>query len=453
MMRRINLLIFTCVGAGTAAAQTGAGGFFNPLSGSRDGIHVYGVSVFAGYFSGGTPFGIPTDGSSLSTNSPEVGGVSASLGWSRSREESSIAVNYSPSFYASSDHTQLNLLNSAFSLNFHRKLGKWSIDSGVNLLVSSLEQTYFAANAFGVAASLPTTFDGLSSAMLSGTFTDSQLAAALTGASARVSPEQTYLYGQRFGSVSARFGVSYHPTGRSSFHASVMATRVQHLNSGQTGDSSPSVIPQTTLGSVSLAWSYSLSPRTSIGLDASSSRIFSRLQDSYSSTGGFSIGRTMSEHWFVQGRVGGGTTTYLHQTVAMPGNATPGTQYTAGGSIGYKLRSHTLIASFDRSLADSYGLGSTATESAMAGWVWKAPGSMWSLSANFGYQRLLGGILLDSDSWRASGGIARALNRHVFMSVQYAYFTAPANLATLAGITGAESAITVGLTWSPSEYR
>jgi hypothetical protein len=361
-------------------------------------------------------------------------------------------VSYTPSILASPDYVQVaNLLNNAFSLNWNRKVGqRWSLNTGVTAVVSSLQETYFALNPFGMAASLPTTFDNLAGAVLSGTFTDPQLASALTGASARLLPEQTYVYGQRIGSASARAGVTYTPTGRSSFHASVSATRVQRLSSGQTTDTGPSaIIAQTTTGTVSLGWGYALSPRTHIGLEASTSRTFSRLNDGYANNAGFSIGRTMSEHWFVQGRVGAGLITYLHQTVATPRNV----QYTAGGSIGYKVRSHTLLASFDRFLADSYGLGSTSTDSAMAGWAWKVPGSLWSLSSNFGYQKLNGGLLRGNESWRVTGGIARALNQHTFMSVQYAYLTSPANWGASAGLTGAENALTVSLSWSPSPYR
>ena len=450
-MKIAGLLILGCLGAGTAAAQSGAAGFFNPLSASRDGIHLYGVSVFGDYFSGGIPFELPTASMLPTSNTPIVGGGSASLGWSRTRDGSSLAVSYTPSFYVSSDQSVFNYLNGAISLSGNRKLGqKWTVSASVSGQVSSLQQTYFAANAFGLAASLPTTFDSLAGAMLSGTFTDAQLASALTGAAGHLLPEETYLYGQRFGSASAQAGLSYAPTGRSLFRISVSAMRTQHLSFGQTTDAGATLtIPQTTSGSVSLGWGYSLSPRTHIGLDASTSRTFSRLLDGYTTQGAFSIGRTMSEHWFVQGRIGAGVATYTRQTVATPSNL----PYTAGGSIGYKVRSHTLIASFDRSLADSYGLGSTSTDAAMAGWAWKAPGSLWSLSANYGYQRLNGGIERGNESWRATGGIARALSQHLFISLQYAYFTSPANLAALAALTGAENAVMVGLSWSPSQYR
>ena len=450
-MKAAGLLILGCLGAGTAAAQTGAAGFFNPLSASRNGIHLYGVSVFGDYFSGGSPYGISTTGTLPASGVSVFTGGSMSFGWSHSGDRSNLAASYSLSYSAYPEHTEYNSLNHAFSLSWNRKVGqKWSFNTSVMGLVSDLQQTYFAANAFGLAASLPTTFDGLAGAMLSGTFTDAQLASALTGASARLLPEQTYLYGRRIASASALASLSYAPTGRSSFHASVSAMRLQRLNSGQATDAgASSIIPQTTSGSVSLGWGYALSTRTHFGLDASTSRMFSRLQDGYVSNAGFSIGRTMSQHWFVQGQAGAGFMRYTRETVAVPRNV----QYTAGGSLGYKVRSHTLLASFTRSLGDSYGTGSSSTDAAMAGWSWKAPGSLWSLSANYGYQRLNGGVARGDESWRATGGIARALSQHVFMSVQYAYFTFPANLAALTGTLGAESAVMVGLSWSPSQYR
>jgi hypothetical protein len=161
------------------------------------------------------------------------------------------------------------------------------------------------------------------------------------------------------------------------------------------------------------------------------------------------MGRTMSTNWFLQGTVGAGVLTYLRQTVATKSNV----QYTAGGSLGYKLRAHTLLGSFNRSLGDSYGLGAASTNAATAGWAWKAPGSSWSLSANFGYQQLSGSAVRGYESWRATGGIARALNAHVFMSVQYAYFTLPSNLVLVGEMLGAQSGVTMNLSWSPSQYR
>jgi len=450
MKKIASLLVFNCLMVGAVGAQSGAAGFFNPLSASRDGVHLYGVTVYGAYFSGGTPFGLPTVASILpSSGIPVIGGGSASFGWARTRDGESLSLSYTPSFFVSPDTSEVNLFNGAFSLNWRRKVRRFSVTTGVTAQVSSLQQMFFAANAFGLAASLPNTFSDLADAMISGKVTDAQLASMLTGVSVHLVPEQTYLYGQRILSTMATAGFGYDLTGRSSIHATVTATRIQRLSAGSGTNEASSTIPQTTAGSVSLGWGYALSPRTHLGLDASANRTFSRLQDGYASNIQLSMGRTMSEHWFVQGRAGVGRMTYVRQTFATPRNL----QYTVGGGIGYKLRSHSLIASADRSLADSYGLGSSSTDSVMVGWVFKAPGSSWSLSANYGYQRLNDSILRGYESWRATGGIARALNQHMFISMQYAYFTSPAGLVGLSGITGAENAATVSLSWSPSQYR
>jgi hypothetical protein len=452
-MKKAKLLMLACCYPLAAWTQTGDASFFNPLSSTRGGLHLYRVNLYAGYFSGGSPFGLdalPPTGINRNSNDPmAMTGGALSLGWSRSNDRSNVSVIYSPSYIAYPKHSELDAASHSFALNWNRRVGqKWSFNTSITGLVSNLQQSYFAPNALGLAASLPATFEGLAGAMLAGKFTDVQLASALTGAPLRGLPEQTYLFGRRTLSASVLTSASYTPSGRTSFHLSALATRTQRLNSDQQNTSAQVLIPQTTAGGVTFGWGYEWTSRTHIGIDAGTNRIFSRLQDGYSSTANFSIGRTMSPHWFVQGRAGAGRLTYLRRTISAPSNV----QYTAGGSIGYKMLAHTLIASYDRSIGDSYGLGAGSTSSSNAGWAWKRPGSMWSASANFGYQQLNGPALLaTAESWRASGGIARALNSHLFMSVQYAYFTFPSNLAAMA--MGADSGVTMTLSWTPSQYR
>src|ERR1035441_1441975 len=87
-MKAAGLLILGCLGAGTAAAQTGAAGFFNPLSASRNGIHLYGVSVFGDYFSGGSPYGIATTGTLPASGVSVFTGGSMNFGWGPSGDRS-----------------------------------------------------------------------------------------------------------------------------------------------------------------------------------------------------------------------------------------------------------------------------------------------------------------------------------------------------------------------------
>src|SRR5262245_453735 len=97
-MKLACLAMLACRGAVTAKAQSGEAGFFNPLSASRDGIHLNNVSVYGGYFSGGIPFEISSGNNFLRPESTTISGGSANFGWSRTREGSSLAIDESLSF-------------------------------------------------------------------------------------------------------------------------------------------------------------------------------------------------------------------------------------------------------------------------------------------------------------------------------------------------------------------
>jgi len=430
----------------SAQAQSAAE-FFNPLSGSRDGIHLNSVSVYGGYFTGGIPFEVSTVNNFLRPGSTAVSGGSVDIGWSRTRGGSSLWISESLSYMVYPE--RLLMPNTNLTLNWHRQVGqRWAINMAGTAQLMDLRQGYFTPNALGVAASLPTTFDGLSAAMLKGTFTDSQLASALTGAATSLRPEQAYLYGQHIGLLSATVGASYVPSQRTSYTLSISANRTQSLKIGDSAQNQAG-IPRTTMGTVSFGWAYSLSPRTQIGLNGQGSRIFSQVQDQYTSTAGVSLGRTMSQHWFVQGTVGVGYLAYQRQLVARPKSL----QYTASGSLGYKVRSQTLLGAFSRSIGDAYGLGAGSTNSATAGWTWQVPGSSWSVSATYNYQQLNGSTTFADASWRAVGGISRALSAHISVSANYTYFNLPPAFSLVKGMEGAQSGVIMSLFWSPSTRR
>jgi hypothetical protein len=451
---KISLLALGFLAAHTAQAQSGAAGFFNPLSASRNGIHLYSASVYGGYFSGGNTFGLPATSMTpglQQSGTFSIAGASANFGLSRTGERASFSIRYAPSYVAYPDRTDLNAMGHSFSLNWNRKLGRrWSLDASAMGLVAKQEQSYFSSNAFGIAASLPATFEDLAGAITSGKLTDTQLAALLTGSSVRALPEQTYLYGQRIGSGSVYSGISYAPSERSSFHVSASVNRVQGLPAEKTGsEAAPALIRTTTTGSATFGWRYSLSPRTSIGIEVGTSRTISRQQDAYASSTSFSLSRTVTQHWFIQARAGGGMLSYARNELA----ASQRPQYTAGASTGYKFRSNTLLASYERTIGDAYGLGAAHTSVATAGWARKTPGSAWSLHAEYGYQQTAGSPLLNTESWRAMGGLARSLTNHLFIGVQYAYFAYPPRPEAITGLLSSGSGLNVSLSWSPSQYR
>ena len=145
---------------------------------------------------------------------------------------------------------------------------------------------------------------------------------------------------------------------------------------------------------------------------------------------------------------GAGKLNYSQQTYAAPSAI----QYLYGGSLGFKANAHTFLVSYNRSLGDTYGLGSGSTSSATGTWNWRHPGSTWSVSAGGGYQELNNPTFSNTRSWLANAGVARALGQHFSMSAQYMYFQFPPNIKTV-GVEGSENGVSVGLSWSPSQHQ
>jgi hypothetical protein len=308
--------------------------------------------------------------------------------------------------------------------------------------MSSLEQFLFSPSALSNAASLSTTIDELAAGMLAGSITNSEFASFLTGASYLGTPERTYPYGDRMLSVTGNVGLSYAPSDRSSISFGVSAGRSQRLQRKDSA-ATDAIIPNTTGGSANLGWTYAVSPRMQVGISAGTTRSFSRFQDGYISRVDFSASRTLSPRLFVQGRFGGGFMQYTRQTFVVP----TGVDYSAGGGVGFKTRSHTFLASIDRTLSDGYGLGAGSTMSISGAWNWRRRNSPWMVSGSSSYQRLQGSILGPLESWTSTLALARSLGTHLFIGIQYGYSELPALLSQPAL---SQSGATASLTWSPA---
>ena len=113
----------------------------------------------AGYFSGGIPFEVSTVNTLPSARSnTAITGGSINLGWSRRREGSSLAVSESLTFMAYPER----LLTADHGGYAELESKVWgrnrSIDVAATGQMIDLQQSYFALNSFGLAASLPVDF-------------------------------------------------------------------------------------------------------------------------------------------------------------------------------------------------------------------------------------------------------------------------------------------------------
>lgn len=439
--------------------QMGANTAFNPMNSTLPGVHLEGVSVYSGYYTSGSPqgFEVPVSSAFL-PGASAMAGVAATFGGSSKGEKSTFTWSYSPSyfnmFYGNNQVSNNGSLNHMLNVSWNRRLGgKWTLSASVNGFLANLEQLYFNPSMLSSVAAMPTNFDDLAAAMLAGKFTDAQLASLLTGAPLQASPQQGYLYGNRMLNAAANVALAWAPSERTSVSIAALGSRMQSVNGvgtigGTPAGSGQTLLPQMTTAGVAITWSYSLSPRTQIGVTASANRTFSSIQQGYASYGSFTISRTMSRRWFVQGMAGGGKLDYSQQTYAAPSAV----QYLYGGSLGFKTATQTFLVSYNRTLGDSYGLGSGSTSFAMGAWSWRRPGSSWSLMANGGYQELSNLTFQNTRSWLGGAGVARSLGPHFFVTAQYMYFQLPANIRT-AGSESSENGVNVGMTWSPSGYQ
>jgi hypothetical protein len=446
------VLLMAAITPAVIHAQTTFANFLNPLNASSPGVHFYGVSVFSSYYTGGgAPYGLPITIAAPVGASPTydvVTGATASFGWNKSGEKWHASASYTPSYVRSLHRSDNDVISHSFSANIGRRVTftrKWSLGLSASVSLSDFPQLFFTPGTLDVAASIPSTFDAFADAVLNGVYTNNQLASILTSTSTPTSPEQTFLYGNRILNTSIGADFTYAMSHRSSLQIGISAARWQSLRHfvPANGDASRLYVPHSISGSVNLSWSYSLTPRTTLTASMGSGRTFSRVQDGYSTSAQFSIGRIMSRHWFAQGGVGAGMLLFNRHSFLLPRTV----QYIGNGAIGYKTYAHTLFVSYNRSLGDSYGAGSGATSSLNATWGWRKPASNWNFFSTAGWQRLENRSLNNATSWLAAAGLSRPLGAHMHMSAQYSYFRFPFAIVTSSGLS--QKGVSVALSWSP----
>jgi hypothetical protein len=425
---------------------------FNPLSGTSNGIHLYGVSVSSMYSSGAgvtSDLGIPigpqlSSGTSLTTIQ-----TSASLGVVRNIGKSSFTMNYSPSYVRSLQGTSFDSINHVLGISLARGVGtKWGVGGSMSVVMSNFDQLLFGGSQGTAITSTPATFDEFAAAVLTGRSVNVALMQAVNVAPNAGSPELAYMYGGRMLSASASASVSYAASTRSAITMSVSTGRTQFISSGSNGVRRGFTTPWTTNAAPSFSWGYSLSPRTSVSVNVGTNRTISQHQDAFATQTGVSIGRTMSNRWLLQGSVGTGWIKPLRQT--LPLNQKP--QLTYGGSIGYKFYAQTFVGSFSRSVSDIYGLGANTSDSSSAAWSWKRPGSSLSLTGSFGYSILRSPAFANTGSWTGLIGAGKALNAQMAISGGFSYVQFPTSIV-LNTSNMTRSGVSVSLSWSPSARR
>jgi hypothetical protein len=448
----LRLMVATLAGAAVLTAQS----LLQSLTTAgvqQNGLRIYDISGYSGYSTVDTSSLAKIFGPS-NQNGPDhtiTSGASTALGFNKHSEKVDFSVMYSVSYEHQTYGTSWNSLSHTTALSWSRKLApKWRFNITASGIAGNFNQMLFSATTLQSIASLPGTFEDVAGAVLTGQSTNPDLATAATSATATVSPQQRLIYGDRMISANAVAGLSYSISPRFSMGVSLSGSRMQHLNQqGNSADQGAYLLPQDTSVSGGFSIDYRLSPRTSMTASVNHGRSISSLNDAQYDSLQAGLGRKLTERWFVQGSVGGG---YIR-----PGNqsySTRGSQWQTAGTIGYRVRSQTIIASTYRGVSDYYGLATGAMMGTTGAWAWKRPGSNWGVQAGISQSRLLGNTL-GNDGFRISAGVNRMLSRGTSMILQYAYASFSGNLIDRTGIVTAsrfqfkQHSIRLSMAWGP----
>lgn len=422
MRRRILIAATACFAV--AGGQTAWGQIDAPRSGigvPRTGFHLQSVSFETEYLSSG----IDTPGTVAflpgMRSDVQIGG-SAAAGWSHSREKWQASLMYSISYLARLRYSEWNGFNHFLSISISRKLGRqWSAHLSGSGAVSTTAQWGFTSNPYAQALFVPSTFDELAAAVLTGQTSNAQIAAALTGSPAQFSSAAAIFYGRRFFNAAAQAGVTYSHSPRTTVTLTASGSRFEHLSDSGSGSGIGYAVPRTMALTAGAQISHSLSPQTTVSVTTTAGRIFSAVQNSYTKTISAGWGRRMGARWFTGAQGGIAQTTTLDHKTGF--NDAP--QYVGGGSLGYTYGSHVFLGSFNVSAIDIYGLGARTMRSSGGGWHWRRPGLRWGLSADGDWQQFAAGEAnaAGAASWRARAGVTRQLSRTTVASTEYVYFS------------------------------
>jgi hypothetical protein len=420
----------------------------NPLEGRPNGLHLSNISLFGGYTSVSAPGPDGYLSGAIPVGTNQVTGAELLLRWDRTGPRGGISFSYTPSYIAVPGHSEWSAANHALSFSWNRKVHKWDAGFALNGTTTSSSEMLFSPSVLSKVTALDLTFEDLAAAMLSGRFTNNELASILTGAPLEVSPAQSLIYGSRVMSAGASATVSYSLSSRASFHFSGGLSRFQYFNDRQGPESArnKALVPRNTSGNTNVGLSYSLTPRTNVGVDTSATRIVSAYEDAYALTARLAIGRKMGQRWFLNGYGGSSTTISRDKTAQLP----QGAQYVAGGSVGFRMRSQTFVGAVDRTASDTYGLGAGYTLSTTGAWSWRRPGSAWTWSLSGGWQRVGGTSSVSVAGCQVASSLSRAVSRHVSASFSYAHMTSEGGrLGVLQDLT--MDAARFSLVWTPSK--
>ncbi len=391
---------------------------------SHSGFAVYGFSVFGSYAN--------TRGPTISSTNqfiPDYSyhtyatGVSTSIGWrTRSTSKFHFNVRFAPSYMyeiSSSGFIGHSFTpGNSLTANWADKVGaRWNISGSLSASLGNFNQLLLSPNAEQILTGTPGTSEEFGQTLLTGTSSNTELTTAASSVQSVVAGQENLLYGGFLLNATAAMSASYSATPRMNISVSVSGNRTQTLPDPFQPQTAY-LLTQTTSVSGALTVGYRLSERTSSSVSVSYARPVSSLYTTPSASVNAGLNRRLTDHWFAGASLGAGYILPSHN-----GNNVQGFQrlgYQASFNTGYRLLRNSFRGGVSRTVSDNYGLGSSATLSASAGWSWSPLGGHWGVSAGASWVRLEGGSLANQ-GYSLNAGIRESFSRHVFASLSTGY--------------------------------
>ncbi len=453
MKRIIVAMLLTAAGMVVPAPGQSFLNFFESPPESPRGFRINGVTISSAYYSAFSPFASAT---LIGPNTPVFGAdfsntISASLSYHRRSPTSNFEIIYTPSYERYVHNPQLNMLNHDLTITTSRPLQlspRLTLDFSANASVSNERQYLFNMGALNRAAGTSGTFDELAGSMLGTPTTNGSASLPAVGTPTMDTAAQQLFYGNRVFMAGLQGMLSYAWSPRLHIGVTLGGTRYQHIGGEDILVTQPQaafLLAQTTTALGGITASYSLSPRTQIGGEVSTSRNFSRLQQGFVTTSALTLGRKMGQHWFAQARAGVGI-------INVNGNRSENSkqpQYIAGAVLGVKTGSHTVVISPQRTITNTFGVAYNTTD-VQATWIWQSRTRSWQLSSGVGYQRFDETTQSRVNAWRGTLGVGRKLGSQFVGQVQFSDMSYSGRFDSAAPYRFSQYGVLVSLSWVPS---
>jgi hypothetical protein len=419
------------------------------------GFNLYDVTGSINYLASGLP-GV-TNTALLAPNgqpfeSNYFGTGSVTVGWERHRSQSIASIYYTPSYTANGTYPEWNNFGHVLVMRFgspRRLSQKWRFNFSVDGNISNIQQFLFTPPVYANAVAAPGTSNDLSSTVLTGNGGNDQLSSVLGGAPIVESPARSLFFGDRILTFGGRVMFSYVPRTRWTVDFELGGARTQHLSTPQLDAKSTVayITPYVNSMEVSIAASYSFTPKTQFGVVVNSNHSFTGYQDAYAQNAMATLGHKFGRHFFAGVQAGGGLIIPVKDKFQLP--KTP--QVVGGLTAGFKTRSSSFILSANKAAGDSFGSGYYSTVSTSAAWNYMHPGSRWWLYASFGQSWIRGTQFRDVKGWQGGAGFGRELGAGFTLQTQYSALTYGGNLGPNYNLS--LQAVRVAFSWNPhSEF-